>query len=313
MLRAPFVVALGLVACDHADALLGPTEPLAVVGGSFVRGDPPRRADGVAVSAVESASGIAVIGQRGRALGGRVDDDAYAIAMRLQDLGTGWWIAPIEAVDPAVPSERTFNLHYDLGAAVPPGLRRLEIAAVDVAGALGPSFELDLCVTDPRLGDDLNACDPSLPPPAAAVVLHWDRAVDLDLRVRTPTGKLVGWKRPTTAPGDAAGVDDDALDDETTGRLTWDSGAGCVHDGRNVESVVWPELPGDGPYSIYVRMFDACGERETPFEAFVYRRRERDDGTFTLEQTDARAGSLLDLAADGGANPPLFLLDVELD
>jgi hypothetical protein len=307
------LVALCLAACDQTAALLGPTEPIAVQGGSFLPGSPPRRTDGVAVTSIESASGIAVTGQRDRALGGRVDEDAYAIAIRLQDLGTGWWIAPIEAVDPAVPGERTFTLRYDLGAAVPPGLRRLELAAVDAAGALGPGFELDLCVTDPRIPDNLNECDPNLKPPAAAVVLHWDRDVDLDLRVRTPEGKIVSWKKPTTASGDAAGVDDDALDAETTGRLTWDSGAGCVHDGRNVESVIWPELPGDGPYSIYVRMFDACGQPETPFEAFVYRRRERDDGTFTLEQTDARAGALLELTADGGAKPPLFLLDVDLD
>lgn len=302
-----------LIACDSIDALLGPSEPIFVESGSFLEGDPPRRMGGVEITAVESASGIAVIGQQSRTLGGRVQEDAYAIAIRMQDLGTGWWIAPIDAIDPALKDERTFSLQYDIGAAIPAGLRRLELAAVDGDGMLGPSFELDLCVLDPQLPDDLNVCDPNQPPPAAVIALHWDRNVDLDLRVRTPTGKRIDWKHPSSAPSQDGGIDDDALDDPTVGIMTRDSNANCVTDGRNTEAVVWPELPGDGPYSIFVRMFDACGQRETPFEVFVYRRRERGDGTFTLEQTDERVGALLDLAADGGSKPSLFVLDVDLD
>lgn len=312
-MRRAWMMVLALAACESSDGLLGPSEPLFVEDGSFFHGTPPRRDDGVEITAVESASGIAVVGQRGRSLAGRVVDDAHALAIRVQDLGTGWWIAPVDAIDPAIGDERTFGLRYDLGAAIPPGLRRLELAAVDGNGALGPSFELDLCVLDPQLPDDLSICDPNSPPPAAAVVLHWDRNVDLDLRVRTPEGKIIDWRHPTSAPSANGGIEDDVLDDPTVGVMTRDSNAGCVTDGRNTEAVVWPELPGDGPYSIYVRMFDACGLRETPFEVFVYRRSERSDGTFSLEQTDARAGSLLDLAADGGGKPSLFVLELDLD
>lgn len=312
MARAPWPL-LVLFACDSTPALLGPTEPLSIQGGCFLPGEPPRREGGVRVTSVESSSGIAVVGQQGRSLGGRVVEDAYAVALRMQDMGTGWWISQVEANDPMFPQDRTFSFRYDLGATIPPGLRRIEIAAVDGEGALGPGFELDLCVLDDRLPKDLNICDATVPPPAAVVMLHWDRNVDLDLRVRTPEGKFVDWKRPSTAPSSNTGVSADDLNDPTVGRLTRDSNAGCVTDGRNVEAVVWPELPGNGPYSVFVRMFDACGQRETPYEVLVYRRKERQDGTFTLEQTDARAGSLLQLTADGGAKPPLFVLDVDLD
>lgn len=312
MRRASILLAL-VGACESTEGLVGPSEPIAVTNGTFFHGEPPRRDEGVEITAVESASGIAIVGQQGRSLAGRVGEDAHALAIRVQDLGTGWWIAPIDGIDPALKDERTFGLRYDLGATIPPGLRRLELAAVDGEGQLGPSFELDLCVLDPQLPDDINVCDPASPPPAAAVVLHWDRNVDLDLRVRTPDGKVIDWRRPTSAPSQNGGIEDDVLDDPTVGVITRDSNAGCVRDGRNTEAVVWPELPGDGPYSVYVRMFDACGELETPFEVFAYRRKERSDGTFSLEQTDARAGALLNLSADGGGKPSLFVLELDLD
>jgi hypothetical protein len=306
-----FVILLGCGA--SVDEPIGFGEPLRVVGGSFEAELPARGDGGVPVTSVDTASGILVVGQQGRVLSGRVGKDAYALALRFEDLGTGWWIAPVGDIDPVVPADRSFNLSYDIGAAVPTGLRRLQLAAVDERGAIGTPFALEVCVIDDRLPDELNVCDATLPPPAAIISLTWDRNADLDLRVRTPSGKFVGWKRPSTASAMGQPIPDDVLDDPTVGRFTRDSNAECRTDGRNAEAVVWAELPGDGPYTAYVDMFEACGAREALYSVAVYRRVTRDDGTYSLKQVDERSGTLLDLVADGGAETALFVLETDLD
>lgn len=64
---------------------------------------------------------------------------------------------------------------------------------------------------------------------------------------------------------------------------------------------------------IYVDLFDACGEEDVTFTASVYRRRAREDGTFRLEETERRRGTLVaDYDAYGGAAAPLFVMAVEL-
>ncbi len=313
-MRAAVLAGLLLGACtESVDEPLGLAEPLRVHEASFEAGAPEPSTRGVPVTSVDTASGILVVGQQDRVLSGRVGKDAYALAMRFEGLGTGWWIAQVDDIDPVVAEDRGFHVSYDIGAGVPTGLRRLQLAAVDRNGELGPPFALDVCVIDDRLPDELNVCDATIPPPAAIISLVWDRNADLDLRVRTPSGKFVGWKRPTTVDPMGAPIPDDAIDEPTVGRFTRDSNAECVTDGRNSEAVVWPELPGDGPYTAYVDMFEACGAREALYSVAVYRRVTRNDGTFTLKQVDERSGTLLDLAADGGGKPSLFVLETDLD
>jgi hypothetical protein len=290
-------------ACSSVEEPLGLSEPLRVHDASFEEGELDVDDHAVAVTSVDTASGILVVGQQDRGLTGRVGADAWALAVRFEGLGTGWWIAQVGDRDPAVPEDRAFAISYDIGAGVPTGLRRMQLAAVDEHGTLGAPFALDVCVIDDRLPDELNVCDATIPPPAAIISLTWDRNADLDLKVRTPDRKIVGWKHPTTDP---------TTNDPTVGVFTRDSNAECNTDGRNAEAVVWQELPGDGPYTAYVDMFDACGAREAIFDVAVYRRVTRNDGTFTLEQTEQRSGTLLDLAADGGSKPSLFVLETAL-
>jgi hypothetical protein len=300
-----------LAACgEHSDADVGFGEPLQVDAATFRGGAIPQRDAALDVTSLDAASGVWIVGQRGLTLSGRVDADAYAIATRFADIGTGWWISQVQDLDPQFPDERGFGLSFDLGAAIPPGLRTLEVAPVDRHGRIGTPFELDACVVDDRVPDGLNVCDPELPPPAHVVSLVWDRPADLDLRVRTPTGKVISWKHPTSYGGD--GVPDDALDDPTVGVFTRDSNSGCIEDGRNSEAVVWQESPADGPFSIYVDMFESCGVREAIFQVALYRRKTHEDGTFALEQVETRTGTLLDLAADGGAHTALFVLETDL-
>jgi hypothetical protein len=265
------------------------------------------------VTAVEATNAIALTGQRGRGLGGRVDDDTWAIGLRFASLGSGWWIHEVGDIAALFPGERDFSLAYDVGAGIPPGLHALRVAAIDGEGRRGPPVDLDLCVLEDAMPGGLNPCDPTLPPPAVVIGLAWNRDVDLDLILETPGGQRVSWKAPTTAAPENGVVPDEDLEDPHVGRLNRDSNAGCRADGRNSEAVVWEADPSAGTWGIYVDLFDACGEEDVTFTASVYRRRAREDGTFRLEETERRRGTLVaDYDAYGGAAAPLFVMAVEL-
>lgn len=308
-----YALCLLLCACTgEVDLPIGLLEPIRVEGGNFVESLPaaPMKAAPI-VTSIETASGIIGAGQQGRALIGRSSDSAYSIALRVAEVGTGWWVLPVQDADPMFPGERDFQLRYDVGGGLPPGLYTLQLAAIDEQGRSGPIFPLDVCVRDPDLPDNLNGCDPTIPPPAVVVALAWDRPVDLDLVIETPSGKRIAWKSPSSAPGDGTEIPADLLNDPKLGRLTRDSNAGCAIDGRNSEAVVWQESPARGNYLVYADLFDACGEPGALFAIDVYARRSRDDGSFYLEQTEHAVGSLLDLQAVGGAGAPLYVMSFE--
>lgn len=311
-MRAVIVFSL-LVGCTgEVDQLSGLLEPLRVPDGEFVpAGELPAREGGPGVTSIEAASGIVGVGQTGRLLAGRVDEDAYAIGVRFAELGTGWWVRPVQDLDPMFPGERDFRLEYDVGGGAPPGRHVIELAAIDESGRRGASFELEVCVRDDRVPDNLNACDASLPPPAVVVAIEWDQPVDIDLVVETPAGKRIAWKSPTGADNDGAPIDDSTLEDPALGRLTRDSNAACVLDGRNSEAVVWQEPPPAGDYLIHADLFDACERPGALFSVVVYTRREDNNGDLVLGETQRVTGSLVGLQASGGAGPPLYVTSFE--
>lgn len=310
------VLALASGCTGEVDARVGLLEPLRIPEGTFHAGElaVSDDEDALRITSIESPSGLAVPGQRQRTLGGRTTEDAWSVALRMQGLGTGWWVLPVDDLEPQYPGERGFLVSYDLGAGLPAAEHVVEIAAVGEDGRRGVPFELGLCVQDDVVPTGLGACDPTIPPPAAIVSLVWDRPVDLDLRVHTPDGQEIGWKAPTTAaPSDAGPISDDALDDPTLGRLDRDSNAGCIIDGHNSEAVVWEEPPADaGPYPVYVDLFEACGQRGTHFAVSVYRRRAHDDGTWSFEETQRRTGALDSLQVSGGEGLGLYVLAATL-
>lgn len=316
MVRAPLLLGLALAAgcTGEVEALEGLLEPIRVEDGTFHPGElEPAEGDALRITSIESPSGLAVVGQQHRSLGGRTTEDAWAVAVRLRGLGSGWWVLPVDDLEPQFPGERGFFLRYDLGTGLPAGTHTLEIAVVGEDGQRGAPFDLDLCVQDDGVPTGLAACDPTIPPPAAIVSLVWDRPLDLDLRVHTPDGKVLGWKAPTTAPSDGTEIPEAVLDEPTTGRLSRDSNPGCVIDGRNAEAVAWEELPAEtSPYPVYVDMFEACGLRGTNFAVSVYHRRQHDDGTWSIEEVARRTGAMEDLHASGGAGPGVYVLAASL-
>jgi hypothetical protein len=304
-----------LLSCTgEVDSPIGLLEPLRVVGGEFHGGELPELADGPRVTSIETASGLVLVGERDRLLVGRTSEEAYSIGLRFTDLGSGWWTVPVQDIDPTYPGQRDFQLRFDTSGGLPTGLQRLSLAAIDQQGRGGPRLELDVCVRDDLLPDNLNPCDPSIPPPALVVALKWDHDVDLDLIVDTPSGKRISAKSPTSHPGDGSGsIPDDALDDPTIGRLRRDSNAACHIDGRNAEAVIWREWPSEhGTYVVHADLFDACGQAGAALAAVIYRRTQRSDGTWTLRESERVAGAVFDIQASGGAGTPLFLLTFEV-
>ncbi|MFV8755899.1 hypothetical protein ACNOYE_35560 [Nannocystaceae bacterium ST9] len=305
---------IGLLACTgEVDTSVGVLEPVRVIEGSFHPGALVESSSGApAITSIESASGLVLVGERDRLLSGRTSDDAYAIGLRFRELGSGWWTVPVQDLDPAYPGERDFQLRFDVGGGVPPGIHALALAALDEQGRRGELFELEVCVRDPLLPDDLNPCDPELLPPALVIALSWDLDVDLDLIVDTPAGKRISAKTPTSYPGEGMPVPDEALDDPTLGVLLRDSNPACEIDGRNAEAVVWAEPPSEtGSYLVRADLFDACGQSGASLSAVVYRRVQRDDGTWALRETQRVDGAMFDIQASGGAGTPLYLMAVE--
>lgn len=292
----------------EVEGQIGIFEPIRVPDGEFVEADLPGGGTDE-VTSIETASGILTVGQRDRRLAGRTTEGAHAIAARLEGLGTGWWVRPVQDIDPMFPGERDFGLVYDVGGGAPPGRHRLLLAAVDAAGRRGPEFPLEVCVRDDRVPDNLNACDPTIAPPALVIVLQWDRDVDIDLIVETPGGKRISSKSPTSIEKEGAEIAKDQLADPTIGKLTRDSNAACELDGRNSEAVVFQEPPARGTYLVHADLFDACGEPGALFDVVVYRR-EGGDGEFALAEEARTRGALIDLQASGGAGSPLFVTSV---
>lgn len=312
-MRRSLIAVLSLVACrDEARVHVGFDQPVRVEDGFFLEGELPTADDGPRVTSLETASAIAIVGQDGRTLRGRSTDDAWAMAVRFTSLGSGWWQHDVGDLAAQFPGERDFALSYDLGT-IPPGLHALAIAAVDEEGRRGEPTELDLCVLDDAVPAGLNPCDPTLPPPAAAIVVSWNRAVDLDLVVEDPDGRKIRWKAPTAASPVDGEVPEEDVEDPSVGKLARDSNAGCIADGRNSEAVVWEEDPPAGLWSAYVDLFDACGEDDVTYTVVAYHRRMRDDGTLRLVELARKTGTLVaQFDAYGGAKPPLFVLSTEL-
>ncbi|MCY1059637.1 hypothetical protein [Nannocystis sp. SCPEA4] len=308
-MRTLALCALLLVACTgEVEQQIGLFEPLRVPDGELLDDEPPLKESGPKVTSLDTSSGILTVGQRDRLLSGRTTEDAHAIAVRFDGLGSGWWVRPVQDKNPMYPGERDFQLRHDIGGGAPPGVHTLLLSAIDEAGRRGPAFELEVCIRDDGLPDNLNACDATIPPPALVITLEWDQDVDLDLVVETPGGKKIAHATPTSGEKVDTEVPAGVVKDPTTGRLSRDSNAGCAIDGRNSESVVFQEPPARGTYLIYADLFDACGAPGTLFSAAVYRRVERDDGTFALVEDARTGGALVDLQATGGGKTPLYVM-----
>jgi hypothetical protein len=302
--------ALAHVACSGERAPLGITEPVRLKGAFFKSGDlpgtPPIAQDGGAaisptVTSFDTASTIVQLGQTGKAIDGRTSVDAVAVGVRLTDLGTGYWVLPVDGPDPQSNGELTWQAQCDFGIDLPAGLHPLRVVAIDTNGHGGTQRELQICVT-PAVPDNLNACDPSIAPPAEVISLSWDTLVDLDLVVVTPDGRTVDAKHPLTVLGDAGTA--------AVGAIDRDSNGACVIDGKNREDLVFQKRPS-GSYLVYANLFDACGLDVVHFRLSLFEAQLQPDGkTQHLVETITKNGTLVAVEANGGTANGTFVAEI---
>ncbi len=295
-----------LTSCSSQPSLSGLGEPLFVYGATFIEGPLPGSppVDGGVpsspdVTAINIANEIVHLGQAGVPLSGDVTDDATAVAVRFPDAGTGYWLFVPGAPDGTSPGDLTWSMTTDIGYTAPLGVHPLRFAAVNAAGVAGTQSDLPLCV-DSLLPDNLNACAPSLAPPAAVLSLAWDTPVDLDLELVTPAGVVVSPTHPSTSATNTPGPNDGVLDG--------DSAANCVPDYVNREDIVWQHTPAAGQYLAYANLFSACGQSSVRFTLTLYVAEPTGVGAETaLQQKLTQSGELLAVQASGGVGLGLYV------
>jgi hypothetical protein len=249
------------------------------------------------VTSVSLGNRLIATGTPERALSGRVSKDAVAIATRLSNAGNGYWISPVGTPDPTNGGELTWNFRVEFSPTLEPGLHPLRFVAIDADGRAGRQREVELCVLRP-FADNFNACDPTLEPNPAVLSLEWDSSADLDLRVVTPSGKIVDAKSPTTAPEDEEG---NVTVRENDGKLDLDSNRACIQDSRRRENLVWTQRPARGTYLIYANAYSSCGAPATRFTVSLQvATAGSKPGTYTVKESFAEHGVLLAEQANSG-------------
>lgn len=222
-----------------------------------------------------------IAGGEARSLDGDAGPTAYAVALRLKDAGTGYFVAKINLPDPNDPPNLNWTANIRFSESAPLGEQTIVAAAIDGAGRFGPISEKPFTIVPPiSLDAD------------TVISLVWATHADLDLHVRAPNGKEVDPKHPNTlvtVPPNYNPQRDGPL--PGNGTLDHDANANCVYDGVIRENLTFADAPVPGSYQIRVDEFSACGVAATTFRVEIYHK-----GTLG----EAIAGQLLDINADGG-------------
>jgi hypothetical protein len=300
------------VGCAGEESESGLDEPLRVTDAVFKTGKLPGKPAAatedatdattrLTVTSVETSSSVLRPGQTKKTLNGRATDDGYAIALRFADLGSGYWVKPLQEPDTAYPGQLSWRASLELAGDLPIGNQRLLFVVIDERGQAGVQQSFDVCVV-PRFDTSLNACDPSQPPPAAIISLTWDVPSDLDLIVKTPSGKLVDARHPSTRT-------EGETDSTNAGVLYTAHSSGCA-DNVQREDLIWRDAePESGTYLIYANLFAACGTSTTHFAVSAYLRSSDDAAqSYELERVEpVTRGELLSGSANGGTGTGLYV------
>jgi hypothetical protein len=293
-------LALVLAACGGQPAPSGIGEPIQLVGGQFIAGDLPGNAGGPSVTSIALNSPLVIPGAAGKGVQGRVADTASAVGVRFADMGSGYWVVPVAEPDSQFPGEVNYRFSANFDANSRAGFHPLRFAAIDGSGRAGAQSTILLCIAD-RIPDNLHACKPNVPPPAAVVSLQWDTNFDVDLHVTTPQGIDVNPKSPLVTPLEAG-----AAPASSSPRIDRDSLGGCVPDSMRQEDLVFQDPPPPGSYQIRADPFDACGQSAVRFKLTIFRVAGACPSC-ALQAVFTRAGELLATQASGGATTGLFV------
>jgi hypothetical protein len=292
-LIAASLLAYGVLGCgDSESASTGANEPLTVSNGQFFEGSYPSDQGGPAVTSTSGfRSTIIPAGTVAKSIGGNAAQGALSVAVALDGLGSGYWVAPVGSPDPDTKGELTWKMICNFAHDLPAGPHKLLFAAANRDGQFGATSLLEVTSL------------PWLPDGHVVASLSWGYDADVDLHLIGPSGKELDPKH----------INSTAIDESTMrplpggGTLDRDSNANCAPDGRRMENVVWAsdaaEPPEAGTYTVQVHLFNACGRPATSFafDLFV-------DGQAIQHQ----AGILLDTDADNGTGPGLYVTQFTL-
>ncbi len=280
-LLAVTLLAYGAVGCgDSERASSGASEPLTVSNGQFFEGSYPSDQGGPAITSTSGfRSTIIPAGTVAKSIGGNAAAGALSVAVALEGLGSGYWVAPVGSPDQETKGELTWRVICNFADDLPAGPHRLLFAAANRDGQFGAQRVLDVTSL------------PFSPQGHVVASLSWGNDADLDLHLISPSGKELDPKHLSSTAIDATTM----MPLPGGGALDRDSIANCVPDGRRAENVVWasdaPVPPEAGTYTVRVDMFNACGRPATNFAFDLYV-----DGRAVQHQ----AGVLLDTDADNG-------------
>ncbi|MEI9953455.1 MAG: hypothetical protein WDO74_31865 [Pseudomonadota bacterium] len=284
-LFAASLLAYGLIGCgDSERASSGANEPLTVSNGQFFEGSYPTDQGGPAITSTSGyRSTIIPAGTAAKSIGGNAAAGALSVAVALDGLGSGYWVAPVGSPDQETKGELTWRVICNFAHDLPAGPQKLLFAAADRDGKFGAQRFLEVTSL------------PFMPQGHVVASLSWGNDADVDFHLISPSGKELDPKHLSTT----------AIDEKTMaplpggGTLDRDSIANCIPDGRRQENVVWASdaaaPPEAGTYTVRVHMFNACGRPATNFVFDLYV-----DG----QSIQHRAGVLLDIDADNGAPGP---------
>ncbi len=316
------VAAAGAACSSSVPANAGLGEPIQVSGAQFISGPLPGSApDPDASAAAEPDAGPPVLtplsvtsviftnstvvsGIGGTSVSGLATSDTVAVGVRLESLGTGYWVVPIQGQDAQFPgqSDFGFSLSFDRGDS--PGETNLHVVAIGSSGAAGQEVDAPICIQS-RVPDNGHACEPNHKVPQAVFTLTWNVDFDVDLHVITPGGFDVNPKTLVTSQPYDGGLPVPP----TLGLIDRDSIGNCVVDGWREEDLVFQDAPPDGNYLVYAAPFASCGQEAVTFTFTIYE--PGSDGN--LHPTFTRSGELLANDATGGASPGLFVAQKTFD
>lgn len=282
-----------LLACGVEDPS-GLDEPLLVVGAQFVEGPLPGLPAGSEAEGLPSVfafgwnNSVVLPGQAEKGIEGRVSAEAVAVAVRFQDLGSGYWVVPTGPEEPQYPGQRTYSLRATFPAGLPAGSHTIAVVALDADGKAGVQVERELCAAGP-IPDNLHGCNPETAPPRMVVSLSWNVDADVDLQLVSSTGRVVTPEHPLLEPLEAG-----ARPDARAARIDRDSLEGCIPDGLRRENfVIQDPLPSGTTLEVRAKLVDPCGHRSVAFQIEVHERQGEGDALRFVE-TFSVAGILHD-------------------